>query len=472
MRAGLFTLATLARRACLARPVRRGACSPGSSRWHASDLRPRLLKKDFLVNTFVYGIDFGTSNSSVTIWDVERRALVRDDRIAGVEASFLYFPYSTRNEPPVVGEQARLRYVQDRMRGRLFQAIKTILPNRTFTETIVNNTPMSLEELVALFLRHLKRRADAVTGQDVRRVVLGRPAVFSVDPEEDRLAESRVRRAAELAGFEEIHFQLEPIAAGFAYEARIHGPERVLVGDFGGGTSDFTLVQLDPARQGRTDRAGDILATAGLPTAGNKYDAATMWHKLTPLFGRNATYASWGKRLDVPTAMHRRICQWDQIVFLNTVENLDLLRRLVHASDDPEGFRRLVALIKENQGFALFQEIEAAKIALTGADDTRIVFAHPGIPIDVPLSVSEFDTYTEELTQSILGTLDRMLQQAQVDPGAIDAVFLTGGTSLIRSLRRRFEQRFSAHRLRGGDEFTSVADGLALSAPLFFPELH
>ena len=423
------------------------------------------------MSTFVYGIDFGTSNSSVTIWDVERRTLVRDPRIADVEASFLYFPYSTRREAPVIGAQAKLRYVQDRMRGRLFQAIKTILPNRTFTETIVNNEPMSLEALVALFLRHLKQRADAVTGQDVRRVILGRPAVFSSDPEEDALAEQRVRRAAQLAGFEEIHFQLEPIAAGFAYEARIDRPELVLVGDFGGGTSDFTLVRLDPARQGRTNRAADILATAGLSVAGNKYDSATMWHKLTPRFGRNATYASWGKRLDVPTAMHRRICQWDQIVFLNTAENLDLLRRLVHASDDPEGFRRLIALIRENQGFALFQRIESAKITLTTADDTRIAFQHPAIPVDEALSVSEFDHYTGELTQDILRTLDQMLRQAQVDPAHVEAVFLTGGTSLIRSLRSEFARRFSPERLRGGGEFTSVADGLALSAPLFFPDL-
>lgn len=424
------------------------------------------------MSTFIYGIDFGTSNSSITIWDVERRTVVTDPRIAGFEASYLYFPYSTRHEPPFLGEEARLRYVQDRMRGRLFQAIKTILPNRTFTETVVNNQTYTLETLIALFLRHLKRRADAVTGQDVKRVVLGRPAVFSTDAEEDHLAESRIHRAAELAGFEEIRFQFEPIAAALAYEARITGPERVLVGDFGGGTSDFTVVQLDPRKQGRTDRSGDILATGGLPSAGNKYDSATMWHKLTPLFGRTATYASWGKRLEVPTAMHHKICQWDQIVFLNNAQNLDLLRRLAHSSDDPAGFKRLVALVKENQGFSLFQHIEAAKIALTTLDEASLRFDHPQIPIDVRLPLSEFEHYTTELTGEIIGTLDRFLAAARLDPASIDAVFLTGGTSLIRSLRREFVRRFTAGRLRGGDEFTSVAEGLARSAPLFFPHLH
>ncbi len=118
-------------------------------------------------STYIYGIDFGTSNSSITIWDVERRDLVRDPHIAGVESSFMYFPYTLRKDPPLIGNAAKLRYVQDEMRGRFFQAIKTILPNRTFSETIVNNQPFQLEELIAFFLRFLKAKGDLVTGQDV-----------------------------------------------------------------------------------------------------------------------------------------------------------------------------------------------------------------------------------------------------------------------------------------------------------------
>jgi hypothetical chaperone protein len=424
------------------------------------------------MSTFIYGIDFGTSNSSITIWDVEKRALRRDPRIAGVESSFMYFPYTTGRLPPLIGNEAKIRYVSDRMRGRFFQAIKTILPNRTFNETVVNNQNYGIEDLIAFPLRHLKNRADAITGQDVKRVVMGRPAVFSTDAEEDLIAEDRLRRGAQLAGFTEIHFQYEPIAAGFAYEARITRPERVLVGDFGGGTSDFTVVQLDPRRQGLTDRMGDILATGGLPTAGNKYDSATMWNKLTPLFGRNATYESWGKRLPVPDSLHRRICQWDQIVFLNNAKNIDLLWRLAHSSDDPPAFERFTALVKENQGFALFQVIEAAKIALTTEDLAPLRFTHPQIPIDEQLTLAEFERNSADLTASIVGYLDQFLATAGILPASIETVFLTGGTSLIRSLRNEFVQRFGADKIRDGGEFTSVADGLALSAPLFFPQLH
>lgn len=424
------------------------------------------------MDTFIYGIDFGTSNSAVTVWNVTTRRLVRDPRIAGVDATFMYFPYTTRRVAPVLGNAAKLRYVEDEMRGRFFQAIKTILPFTTFTDTIINNQSYTIEELVAIFLRHLKERGDAVTRQDVKRVILGRPAVFSTDPAEDQLAEDRLRRAAQLAGFEEIHFQYEPIAAALAYEARIVKPERVLVGDFGGGTSDFTVVQLDPARQGRVDRAADILATGGLPVAGNKYDAATMWHKVTPLFGRGATYDSWGKQIEVPDSLYRTICQWDQIVFLRNAKKMDLLWRLVGLSSDPAAFERFQALIKENQGFALFQVLEAAKIALATQVTTPIRFPHPRIPVDLRLTRSEFNQNTADLTAQITGYLDDFLARARLAPADIETVFLTGGTSLIRSLRAEFVKRFGQGKIRDGNEFTSVADGLALSAPLFFPDLH
>ena len=423
------------------------------------------------MSTFVYGIDFGTSNSAITIWDVDARALVRDPRIADVESSFMYFPYTLAKEPPIIGDAAKQRYVQDEMRGRFFQAIKSILPNRTFEQTIVNNEVYQLEDLIAFSLRYLKAKADNITRQDVKRVVMGRPAIFSSDPDDDQLAQDRLRRAAELAGFEEIHFQYEPIAAAFAYEARISQPERVLVGDFGGGTSDFTVVQLNPKRQGLVDRATDILATGGIAVAGNKYDSATMWHKLTPLFGRGATYEDFGKQIEVPDTLHRQICQWDQIVFLRNAKKLDLIWRMAQLSDNPQGFDRLEALIKKNQGFALFQVIERAKIELTSQDTGRIQFSHPDIQIDELMTLAEFNANTADLTSQIIGRLDSFMGDAKLDQASIETVFLTGGTSMIRGLRNEFNSRFGADRIRDGGEFTSVADGLAMSAPLYFSDL-
>lgn len=197
-----------------------------------------------------------------------------------------------------------------------------------------------------------------------------------------------------------------------------------------------------------------------------------MWHKVSLRFGRLATYESWGKRLAVPDSLHRQICQWDQIVFLRNARSLDLLWRLAKSSDDPAAFERFQALIKENQGFALFQVIEGAKIALTSRDSAPLRFTHPRIPIDETLTLGEFNHNSADLTESIVGYLDRFLRDAKIAPSSIETVFLTGGTSLIRSLRGEFITRFGLEKIRDGGEFTSVGDGLALSAPLLFPELH
>jgi hypothetical chaperone protein len=174
----------------------------------------------------------------------------------------------------------------------------------------------------------------------------------------------------------------------------------------------------------------------------------------------------------VPDSLYRTICQWDQIVFLRNAKKLDLLWRLTGLSNDPPAFERFQALITENQGFALFQVIEAAKIALTTQLTAPIVFTHPRIPIDLHLTRSEFNKNSADLTAQITGYLDTFLAGAGLAPADIETVFLTGGTSLIRSLRAEFVTRFGEEKLRDGEEFTSVADGLALSAPLFFPELH
>ena len=197
-----------------------------------------------------------------------------------------------------------------------------------------------------------------------------------------------------------------------------------------------------------------------------------MWHKLTPLFGRGATYESWGKQLEVPDTLHRQICQWDQIVFLRNAKKLDLIWRMARLSNDPAAFDRLEALIKKNQGFALFQVIEGAKIALTSEDLATIHFTHPDILIDEQITLAEFDANTADLTAQIMGRLDSFMSDAKLDHASIETVFLTGGTSMIRNLRNEFDQRFGADRIRDGGEFTSVADGLALSAPLYYPELH
>jgi len=425
-------------------------------------------------SNYVYGVDFGTSNSAIAIWDQNTGRVISDDRVNRSAPSLLYFPYARsfgsdarRN---YLGTTAIERYLTDGMDGRLFQAIKTILPDKTFNQTIVNNISYNLEDLIAIILRNLKESADAVVGGNVGRAVIGRPAVFHRDPEREQVAIERLEKAASIAGFREIHFQFEPIAAAFAYETGIDEPKTVLVGDFGGGTSDFTLIRLDPEKTRDGDRSGDILATGGVSVAANTLDSEVMWHRLTPAFGRGARYWEYpgDPKFRVPSSEHHQICQWDQIVFLNEPRVLDRLRRFAVKSDRPEAFQKMITLIKENRGFALFQEIERAKVELSRSDHATIRFEPSGISICEDLTIEDFEHYTLEHIETIEGCVDNLLASVEDGAASVNSVFLTGGTSLVRAVRDVFTRRFGSEKVHTGATFTSVVDGLARSAPLFF----
>ncbi len=424
---------------------------------------------------FIHGIDFGTSNSSVAVWDRQKQALLDHPLLNHQEPTLLYFPHARSfyadADRQYFGEEAIRHYIGDNMDGRLLQAIKTILPDETFKETIINNKPYSIEALVALHLKNLKSRADQATGENGRDVIMGRPAIFHEEPERDKIAESRLRTAAGMAGFENIHFQYEPIAAARTYETTLETPRIVLVGDFGGGTSDFTIMRLDPEKRELNDRRNDVLATGGVPVAGNKLDAEVMWHKLTPLFGRNATYREFAgdKDLRVPTWPHHQICQWDRIPFLN--KDVRLIEKLIHfekRSDCPDGFTRLLSLIRRNLGFSIFQQIEKAKIGLTTENETQLIYPDPTISINERFGYEEFRDMTAEVIISISKALETTLNDARLKASEIDLVFLTGGSSLVRNIREVFSERFGESKLHSGDTFASVGQGLALSAPLFF----
>src|SRR5262249_50431015 len=160
-----------------------------------------------------------------------------------------------------------------------------------------------LENLVAMVLRRIRELAEKATGTSLDDVTVGRPAAFSANPDDDALAERRLRSASELAGFKNIRFVIEPIAAALAYEATLTSDELVLVADFGAGTSDLTLMRLGPSRRGAADRRGDVVASAGVSIGGDRFDAEMMRHKLLPYFGLGTTYEVMQKRMTVPMAI-------------------------------------------------------------------------------------------------------------------------------------------------------------------------
>jgi len=404
----------------------------------------------------VYGIDFGTSNSVLAIVNTSSRQLVNTIS----ENSVIYFCDA---ETHYIGKQAIAQYLQHNMQGRLLKSIKTLLPQPGFTFTYIFGKKYTAEDLVCLILSCLKQKADALIGEKVDEVVLGRPVVFSEEPEKDKLAEERLIRAAKKAGFTKIQLQYEPIAAGFLYEQSVQKPETVLIGDFGGGTSDFTLMKLDSARQGQSDRRQDIIRTAGIHIGGDDFDAAVMWNRLTPYFGYGLKYESYGKMLDLPVHIFRTLCQWEQMAFLKEGRLRKSLDAYYLQTNKNIALLRLMQLIDNNLGFSLFQSIEKAKIELSAACLTRLQFSGGTISIDDALERQSFDNCIQPDINHIDHFLENFLTAANINPEAIDNVFITGGASSVAAVLEIFLKRFPAHKVHAGDNFNSVAQGLALS---------
>ena len=427
-----------------------------------------ISSRSFIVADIIYGVDFGTSNSAIAIMKDGQETVMRgrskDDK---TESSILFFP-KWEMGIHYVGNEAIKQYIDSGMDGRLIQSIKSILPDILFNFTWIHGKKYEIDDLVSLIIRHLKKKADNSINADITKAVFGRPAVFSENPEEDKAAEQRLLSAALKAGFKEVHFQLEPIAAAFSYELRIDKPEIVLVADLGGGTSDFTIMRLDPKKVQQNNRTSDILATGGIHIAGNDFDSAVMWNKLVSYFGYGAKYSTWDKWLDLPVHIFRRLCQWERIPFLKARDTREMLRRFLHSADNKEAVARLITLIEKDLGFSLFKAIEEAKKVLSYNDSASIDFEQHNIIIHEPMTLSEFNKFIHEEVEKFENYLTSFISNAGLNDKDIDTVFITGGSSLVPALREIFVKKFGENKIRGGETFTSVASGLALSSVLFF----
>jgi len=411
--------------------------------------------------TAACGIDFGTSNSAVALPSGE---VLRIDRAAVEKRLFrsvLFFPEYSRET--LAGASAIEEYLQ-RGEGRFIQSVKSWLPTASFTSTVIRGRAFKLEELVAMLLRAIRAGGEAAAKAPLDRVVLGRPARFGDDAESDARAEGRLRTAAQLAGFTDIRFVIEPIAAALAYEARLSRDELVLVADFGAGTSDLTLMHLGPSRRARADRRADIVASSGVAIGGDKFDAAIMKHKLLDRFGARSTYEVMGKRLPMPAHIMQRLLAWHEMSFIREQKTRELIDRMLHASDDVAAIEALQDLVEENLGFRLYRAIEAAKIRLSENEATRIQFDEARVRLDEPLTRADFERLSAPLLESLDACVAELMRSTGVATRDLSAIFLTGGSSQIPAVKRLFTRRFGPDRLRSADAFTSVAEGLGRAA--------
>src|SRR5258708_5886813 len=331
----------------------------------------------------MYAIDFGTSNSllAAASRDATHPPIPLDERALdpSVFRSILFFSDESAWS---FGSGALADYVAQGLRGRFIRSVKRFLPMQSFADTRIGTRKVTIEELVGLFLREMRKRANAYFERDVRRVILGRPARFSDDNQADALAEARLRRAAEFAGFEDVHFCPEPLAAAYDFGTTKPGARTFLVADFGGGTSDFTVARLDPARRDELE----VLAMGGVAQAGDAFDGSLMRHGIAEHFGSRVRYqvpfgSNW---LEMPAPLMERLCSPADICLLARRDVLEFLRRVRSGSaceDDKRAVDQLTTLIEDGLGFQLFEAIELGKRGLSGADSATFRFEYPGIDI-------------------------------------------------------------------------------------------
>jgi len=430
-----------------------------------------------------FGIDFGTTNSAVAMLVPGKGIELARFPFRGEETascrSVLYFdqskiPNGQRRVHGCSGPAAIERYLDADEKGRLMQSLKSHLSSHTLTGTEIFGRRHRLEELVARILSDLRKRAEEQFMQPIKRATVGRPVRFvgAESEEEDDFAVSRLREAVLAAGFEVVEFELEPVAAALAYEATLDREELILIGDFGGGTSDFSLLRVGPEVGRHRQGSERLLGNSGVGLAGDAFDARIVRKLVSPALGSNSEARSLNKILPaVPAWIYTHLEHWHHFSFLRTNNVREILKSARVRALEPEKIEALVAVIEGDLGYQLHQAVQQVKFELSEKERAEFAFrdGRPGastIELNIPITRDQFESWITEDLAAIEHSVETLLKSSGVESRQVDRVFLTGGSSFVPAVRRIFTSRFGKDRIRGGNEFTSVAQGLALRGAL------
>jgi hypothetical chaperone protein len=408
----------------------------------------------------ICGLDFGTSNT--TLGTIDGAAPV----LAALEETQTTIPSAIFYEADGgvrIGRRAVDAYVEG-VPGRLLRSLKSVLGTSLIDETTrVGRERISFRDVIAAYVGAIKRRAEQATGRELTHVVHGRPVHF-VDnaPDADCKAEDTLRTIAKGIGFEEVTFQFEPIAAALDYERHIASEEVALIADIGGGTSDFSIVRLGPERHGKADRAGDILANDGVRIGGTDIDRQLSLGAVMPLFGFGSAMKRQG--LDVPSSYFHDLATWSSINRMYEPRVLADIRQVRQEAAEPELLDRLMRVVHEQRGHTLAMEVEDAKIALSEQRRAAIPleWVEPGL--NAAIARPDLVSNTKQLADRIAARIKNCLVQAGLTSGAIDAVFLTGGSVKLAHVHKAITKAVPSARIVEGDIFGAVGKGLTLEA--------
>jgi hypothetical chaperone protein len=440
----------------------------------------------------IIGMDFGTTNTGAALFDGERVHLLpidphsptpevcrsavymsrTGDYHLGSQAMSLYFAQNigrpTRFRKIWVGQIIQVFaelpvfyrdvyvYEDEFSPGRLFTSIKTALRSRDYQGTVFRGNWYNASDLVAIFLMGARLQMERQIGKPVTDVVLGRPVYFSIDSTEDRVAQSRLLDSAFKAGFEKVYLEYEPVAAALAYEQSLSQPETILVFDFGGGTLDFTIMEI--GRPGKRQ----VLATGGVPIAGDIFDQRLFRVTIPRHLGEGDEFISNGDYLPIPAHIFDTLAQPSEILSLNTPQNLEMLRKINAEAIHKEKTQALLKVVSSNYALMLFDLVEQTKRQLTVNLESDLLVSTPDFAFQDRVSRMVFEraiaTEAETIRSELLATLDK----TGYKPTEIDRVVRTGGSSQIPLFVNLLSEIFGVEKVRAIDTFSSVTSGLAI----------
>lgn len=416
--------------------------------------------------TLSIGLDFGTTNTVATLahadGQVETVRFHHSDTAFDAFRSVLRFSESdddaARRVVVDAGPWAIERFVDLGGDCRFIQSFKTFAASAHFTDTQIYTRRLKFEDLLSSFLRQVRGHAGM---EFPRRVVVGRPVSFAGVAPDEALARTRYEAALRAVGFEEIHHVYEPVAAAYFFAQRLNTDATILVADFGGGTSDFSVVRFS---MGASGLSYEPLAHTGVGVAGDAFDYRIIDNVVARAFGKGSEYESWGKVLPVPASYYAKFSRWNELSVMRNSRDYRELQQLERDSLDPAKIRAFLAFLDADAGYAMYRAVSEAKMQLSQADEGLLSLHVAGVHIERTIKRADFEKWIAPELEAIGACVDRALNEAGLQEGAIDRVFLTGGSSFVPAVRALFEARFGVAKIETGDQLVSIARGLSLIA--------
>jgi len=395
-------------------------------------------------------IDFGTTNSVATLNIDGNIKKIKLGKVNFYTPTVLFYNFEEKSF--YVGDEA-IEQLEDGEFGRYFVSLKSFLGSSDNIETNLGNNSYKIEDLIAIILKRFKSKIDNVAKCDVKKLTLGRPVRFNdTDDYLDSLAQNRLKNAAIKAGFKEVNFCFEPIAAAKSYQQTAKQAETILVADIGGGTTDYTIIDLSNSK---------ILATNGIYVGGNNFDSKIIRNFISTYLGEGSVYTNMGKEMKISHSLYVDLYEYYKFIKMYNRQIIDAIKKYIQMAHNKEPIKRLLELIEDGLYFDFIKAVVDAKIELSSKTNTNIDMDFFANPFKVNISREDFNQVTKDEISKIRDTLLETIKEANIDKSKIDRVLLTGGTTLIPSVYNIYKDIFEEDKIIQTDVFSSVGYGLS-----------